>query len=91
LTCFGAHHHQWRFYGSAGILAVGGALLAEKHCSGQDKKLLNGAIAATTLTNAGLFAMAPCMKNDVKPAIRALNIACNAAAGAVALKAALGK
>jgi|TARA_B110000977_G_scaffold191567_1_gene263842 hypothetical protein len=77
--------------GSAGIIACTGAVLAEKACSADDKKKLNGAIAATSFINAGLFAANSTMREDVKPAMRALNIASNLGIGAFALKEALGK
>ena len=43
------------------------------------------------VVNAGFFATNGTMKNDVKPAMRALNIATNLGIGAYALKEALGK
>ena len=77
--------------GSTGLVACAGAMLAEKHCSADDKKLLNGTIAAVTLTNVGLWMTNDTMSNEVKPPMRALNIASNLAVGALALKEALGK
>ena len=56
------------------------------------RRSLNGAIAATSLINAGLFATNNTMStSDVKPAIRGLNIATNLGIGAYALKEVLGK
>jgi hypothetical protein len=81
----------WRFMGATGLVACTAAVLAEKHCSAEDKKKLNGAIAATSFINAGLFAANGTMQTDVKPAMRALNIASNAAIGAYALKEMLRK
>jgi hypothetical protein len=81
----------WRFMGATGMVACTAAVLAEKHCSAEDKKKLNGAIAATSFINAGLFAANGTMQTDVKPAMRALNIASNAAIGAYALKEMLRK
>jgi|TARA_B110000971_G_C19607677_1_gene318931 hypothetical protein len=46
----------WRFMGATGIIACTGAVLAERACGAEGKKKLNGAIAATSLINAGLFA-----------------------------------
>ena len=45
----------------------------------------------TPLINAASSATQRTMKNDVKPAMRALNIATNLGIGAYALKEALGK
>ena len=77
--------------GTAGIVACTAAVLADKACGAEDKKKLNGALAATSFINAGFFATNNTMKNDVKPAMRALNIATNLGIGAYALKEALGK
>ena len=44
-----------------------------------------------TYRDFGFFATNITMKNDVKPAMRALNIATNLGIGAYALKEALGK
>lgn len=81
----------WRFMGATGIVACTAAVLADKGLGAEDKKKLNGAIAATSLINAGLFATNSTMQNDVKPAMRAMNIATNLGIGAYALKEALGK
>ena len=77
--------------GATGIVACTAAALADKSCGAEDKQKLNGAIAATSLINAGFFATNAVMKEDVKPAIRALNIASNLGIGAYALKEALGE
>lgn len=77
--------------GTTGIVACTAAVLADKACGAEDKKKLNGALAATSLINAGFFAANDTMKRDVKPAMRALNIATNLGVGAYALKEALGK
>ena len=77
--------------GTTGIVACTAAVLADKACDAEDKKKLNGALAATSLINAGFFAANDTMKRDVKPAMRALNIATNLGVGAYALKEALGK
>ena len=77
--------------GTTGIVACTAAVLADKACGAEDKKKLNGAIAASSLINAGLFATNSTMQNDVKPAMRAMNIATNLGIGAYALKEALGK
>mmetsp|Transcript_6466 Transcript_6466/g.26876 ORF Transcript_6466/g.26876 Transcript_6466/m.26876 type:complete len:133 (-) Transcript_6466:98-496(-) len=81
----------WRFMGTTGIVACTAAVLADKACGAEDKKKLNGALAATSLINVGFFAANGTMKRDVKPAMRALNIAANMGVGAYALKEALGK
>ena len=77
--------------GSCGIVACTAAVLADKGLGAEDKKKLNGAIAASSLINAGLFATNSTMQSDVKPAMRAMNIATNLGIGAYALKEALGK
>ena len=77
--------------GATGIVACTAAVLADKGLGAEDKKKLNGAIAASSLINAGLFATNSTMQNDVKPAMRAMNIATNLGIGAYALKEALGK
>ena len=77
--------------GACGIVACTAATLADKSCGAEDKKKLNGAVAATSLINAGLFATNSTMQNDVKPAMRAMNIATNLGIGAYALKEVLGK
>ena len=77
--------------GATGIVACTAAVFADKGLGAEDKKKLNGAVAATSLINAGLFATNSTMQNDVKPAIRAMNIATNLGIGAYALKEALGK
>ena len=77
--------------GATGIVACTAAALADKACGAEDKKKLNGADAATSLLNAGFLATNDTMKRDVKPAMRALNIATNLGVGAYAIKEALGK
>ena len=77
--------------GAGGMVAGTAATLGDKSCGAEDKQKLNGAIAATSLINAGFFATNAVMKEDVKPAIRALNLASNLGIGADALKEALGK
>ena len=77
--------------GATGIVACTAAALADKACGAEDKKKLNGAVAATSLLTAGFFATNDTMKRDVKPAMRALNIATNLGVGAYAIKEALGK
>jgi len=77
--------------GACGIVACTAATLADKSCGAEDKKKLNGAIAATSLINAGLFATNNTISKDVKPAMRGLNIATNLGIGAYALKEVLGK
>ena len=77
--------------GATGIVACTAAVLADKGLGAEDKKKLNGAVAATSLLNAGFFATNDTMKRDVKPAMRALNIATNLGVGAYAIKEALGK
>ena len=42
--------------GTTGIVACTAAVLADKACGAEDKKKLNGALAATSLINAGFFA-----------------------------------
>ena len=77
--------------GATGIVACTAAALADKACGAEDKQKLNGAVAATPGINAGFFATNDTMKRDVKPAMRALNIATNLGVGAYAIKEALGK
>ena len=60
--------------GACGIVACTAATLADKSCGAEDKKKLNGAIAATSLINAGLFATNNTISKDVKPAMRGLNL-----------------
>jgi hypothetical protein len=75
--------------GVAGLLACTGTMLAEKACSKQDKKILNGAIAAASVGNAALFGFNGMMKDDVRPVIRGLNIATNLAVAGFAAKKAM--
>ena len=59
--------------------------------AGDAKRNLNIAVAGTSLVHAGLFATNTTMKEDVRPAIRALNIATNLAVAGLAIKEAVGK
>ena len=53
--------------GTTGIVACTAAVLADKACGAEDKKKLNGALAATSLINAGFFAANDTMKRTSSP------------------------
>ena len=81
----------WRFMGITGALGCASLLIADKNAVGDDKKMLNMAIAGTSAAASGLFVAHPFCKENVKPEMRIANLAVNLGVGAFALKAALGK
>ena len=90
-TTVGEADAGWRFMGVTGALGCASLLIADKNASGDDKKMLNMAIAGTSAAAAGLFVAHPFCKDNVKPEMRVANLAVNLGVGAFALKAALGK
>ena len=56
-----------------------------------DRKILNGAIAANAIGNAALFVQHSFMENHVKPELRWLNLGMQAGVAGLAVKALLDK
>ena len=81
----------WRFFGIAGAQACAGLYLADKFAKGDDRKILNGAIAAGALGNVGLFASHKFCQDTVKPEMRAVNLAMQAGVAGLAIKSLLEK
>ena len=82
----------WRFMGISGALACGAVYLADKNISNtDDRKMLNGAIAANAIASTAMFVAHPFMENTVKPEMRWLNAGIQAGVGALALKALIDK
>ena len=81
----------WRFFGIAGAQACAGLYLADKFASGNDRKLLNGVVAAGALGNVGMFAAHKFTNDSVKPELRAFNLAMQAGVAGLAIKSLLEK
>lgn len=79
----------WRFMGVGLAQACVGAYLADKYVKGDDRKLLNGALAAGAAGNIALFAGHKFVKDQVKPEMRYLNMAMQAGVAGLAVKAML--
>ena len=76
--------------GSCGIVACTAAVLTDKGLGAEDKKKLNGAIAASSLISR-LVCHQLHDAERCQARVRAMNIATNLGIGAYALKEALGK
>ena len=82
----------WRFFGLAGGAACAAVYLADKTVTNaDDRKILNGAIAANAIGNAALFVQHSFMENHVKPELRWLNLGMQAGVAGLAVKALLDK
>mgnify|MGYP007132254889 FL=1 len=78
--------------GITGALACGAVYLADKNISNaDDRKMLNGAIAANAIASTAMFVAHPFAENTVKPEMRWLNAGIQAGVGALALKALIDK
>ncbi len=82
----------WRFFGLAGGAACAAVYLADKNINNaEDRKILNGAIAANAIGNAALFVQHKFMEDHVKPELRWLNLGMQAGVAGLAVKALLDK
>ena len=82
----------WRFFGLAGGAACAAVYLADKNINNaDDRKILNGAIAANAIGNAALFVQHKFMEDHVKPEMRWLNLGMQAGVAGLAVKALLDK
>ena len=82
----------WKFFGIAAAQAAAGLFVADKLASSaEDKKMVNGAIAAGALGNVALFTLTPFAKDTVKPEMRGINLAMQAGVAGLAIKSLLDK
>ena len=80
----------WKFFGIAAAQAAAGLFVADKLASSaEDKKMVNGAIAAGALGNVALFSLTPFAKDTVKPEMRGINLAMQAGVAGLAIKSLL--
>jgi len=83
---------DWKFFGIAAAQAAAGLFVADKLASSaEDKKMVNGAIAAGALGNVALFSLTPFAKDTVKPEMRGINLAMQAGVAGLAIKSLLEK